>query len=52
MPARTYLLLIVTVIVCAGLTIAAAQSLGLSTAMLSLGFAAIAIGLRFWVTKK
>lgn len=52
MPARTFLLLIVTVIGAAGLTIAAAQTLGLPIAVFSLAGIAAALCLRLWMSHK
>lgn len=52
MPARVIVSLILITIAAAGLTIGAAQIIGLPMAMLGLVFTAAALGVRLWMDRK
>ncbi|WP_156209463.1 hypothetical protein [Pseudorhodobacter wandonensis] len=52
MPARVFVYLILISIVAAGLTILAAQTLGLPIALLGVVFAAASLALQIWMTRR
>jgi uncharacterized membrane-anchored protein YitT (DUF2179 family) len=51
MPARTFFWLIFSVILAAGLTVVAARTFNLPTAVLGLGLVGATLGLRLWGRK-